>query len=479
MRETIDRHALLLIVGTAAILRFATLAHQSYWYDESVTVDLVRHSFGGMLSALPSSESNPPLYYVLAWPWSRVLGDGEAGLRSLSALLGIATVPVLYAAGRELASRRAGLIAAALAAVNPLLIWYSQEARSYALLLFTASLSLLFFARALDRGDDRTLAGWALTSCLALASHYLAAALVFPEAAWLVLRGPRRSAALASAAPLAAALALAPLALAQRDHTGWIADIGFGKRLAQVPELFVAGNAAPRTAIVVAACAVAAIALAAGLRGAGSEARAARLGGGLALAGLALVVLVGALGHDVLLARNVLALWAPAAVALAAALASPRLGSSGLGIAVALCALGLGLTLWVNATPDAQRTNWDDAAALLGSSPRARAVETDSGYYGKAMLASRDDLALTPPGGGPKVREVVTVTTRPVTDRSLGPCWWGSQCTGGHYPIALPRTFELRRTALTDRLELRFYATRRPTALGPRTPASFLQRPAE
>ena len=102
-----------------------------------------------MLREVKASESNPPLYYALAWGWAKAFGTSEVGLRSLSALFGAATVPVAYLIGRELASRRAGLAGAAIVAVNPMLIWYSQEARSYALLIFFAALSLLFFARAL------------------------------------------------------------------------------------------------------------------------------------------------------------------------------------------------------------------------------------------------------------------------------------------------------------------------------------------
>ena len=49
-----------------------------------------------MLREVKASESNPPLYYVLAWGWAKAFGTGEVGLRSLSALFGAATVPVAY-----------------------------------------------------------------------------------------------------------------------------------------------------------------------------------------------------------------------------------------------------------------------------------------------------------------------------------------------------------------------------------------------
>ena len=119
----------------AAVLRFATITDQSYWLDESQAAHELHLSFGAMLGAWNANEWNPPLYFVLAWPWAKLFGTGEAGLRSFSALIGVAVVPITYLCGRELVSRRAGLVAAAFAAVNPFMIWYSQEAREYMLLV--------------------------------------------------------------------------------------------------------------------------------------------------------------------------------------------------------------------------------------------------------------------------------------------------------------------------------------------------------
>ena len=114
--------------------------------------------FGGMLSGVVDTESTPHLYYVLAWLWAKVFGSGEVGLRSLSALLGTAAIPVAHRAAAELISERVGLVTAAIVATNPFLVWYSQEARAYALLILTASVTFLLFVHALsDPGIARTI----------------------------------------------------------------------------------------------------------------------------------------------------------------------------------------------------------------------------------------------------------------------------------------------------------------------------------
>lgn len=203
----------------AAGLRFATLDLQSFHHDEAVTAGrVIQPGLGETLGWVVDSERSPPLYYLLAWPWAKLFGTGEVGLRSLSALVGTATVPAAWFAARELAQRRAGLVTAGLVAVSPLLVWYSQEARSYALLVLFATLALGYFARALRTAGPRPIWAWAAMSALALLSHYFAIFLIAPQAAYLALRArpSRRTAFAAGAAVGAVALALLPLALAQQ-----------------------------------------------------------------------------------------------------------------------------------------------------------------------------------------------------------------------------------------------------------------------
>jgi mannosyltransferase len=187
------------VLALAALVRFAGIGSQSFWLDEVVTWDLVQRPFGDMLSTIPHSESTPYLYYAIAWLWAHTVGDGEAALRSLSAVFGVATVAAVWAAGRELVSERAGLVAAALAALNPFLVWYSQEARAYALLALLCAVSFWLFARALKRPNEvGALAWWAVASALAIATHYFAALTVVPEAiALAVLAGRTPALALA------------------------------------------------------------------------------------------------------------------------------------------------------------------------------------------------------------------------------------------------------------------------------------------
>ena len=165
-RITFEIWTLVVLTLLGAALRFSTITDQSYWFDEAQAAHEFHLSFGALMSTLGSQETSPPLYFALAWLWARVFGVGEAGLRSFSALAGTALIPITYACGRELVSRRAGLVAAALAAVNPFLIWYSQEAREYMLLGALCGASFLFFARARRHPSAANLQCWAAFSAM-------------------------------------------------------------------------------------------------------------------------------------------------------------------------------------------------------------------------------------------------------------------------------------------------------------------------
>jgi mannosyltransferase len=367
-----------LVVGLTALaagLRFATLGLQSYRHDEAVTAGRVLvSSLSGTMHLVWTSESTPPLYYLLAWGWSHLVGVHEFGLRSLSALFGTATVPVSYLVGRELAGRRTGVVLAAIVAVEPLLIWYSQDARAYALLVLLSTAALLFFLRARRSGSARDLGWWAAFSALALATHYFA---VFPlaiEAVWLLVAArPLRRVAWALAALALAGLALAPIALhqAQGNNNDWIATFRISRRLHDAALAFLAGETGLlKHALIPLALFAAAVALLVwrgGVRERRGAAVALLIGAGSVAAALAL----SAVGQDYLLGRNLLPALIPLAAVGAAGIAAPRARPLGAAVGAALLAYWLAFAVYADFRPALQREDWRGVARQIGP-PRGR-----------------------------------------------------------------------------------------------------------
>jgi 4-amino-4-deoxy-L-arabinose transferase-like glycosyltransferase len=429
-RRTRDS-TMLALVALAAVIRFLRIGHQGFWFDEGNTALLVHYSAGQMLGLIRHSESTPPLYYLLTWAWAHVFGYGEAALRSLSALVGVLVVPVAYALGTRLVDRRTGLIAAALATCNPLLIWYSQEARSYELLVLLSGLSLLAFLIAREGASPRVIAAWAIASALALATHYYALLLVVPEAVWLLVLHRRRPPVWAATVFVAAAGgALLPLALAQNStgHANWIATVSLLRRLRQVPTEFVAGQQIPAPGVLIPlAGAIALAALAAAVWRGDLRGR-ALIAAGLALAGLVINLLIIAAGVDDLLTRNLLALWLPCALAVTVGLR--RAGLAGVLATIALCAVGLTGAIAVDVNRAYQRPDWRGVVALIGARPAAgvgeRAILVQ--HY-RQLLPLRlylPGLAFMRRHELRHVREIDIVAFS--SPPSTGFCWWGSAC---------------------------------------------------
>jgi 4-amino-4-deoxy-L-arabinose transferase-like glycosyltransferase len=223
----------------ALVLRVATLGVQSLDGDEGFTAQIAGRSFGDAMSQIPRTESTPPLYYALVWLWTKVFGTGEWGLRSLSALAGVMAIPVIYAIGATLRSPRVGLVAAAFAAVSPLLVWYSQEARSYMLFMLLAAVAFL----CLLRGRVWL---WALACAAALATHYFAAVVIAPMALWMLWRRVPRARWAIGAVTLAG-LALAPLLLYQNEHVtrSWAEGLTVKDEVAATSQSFLIGMTWP------------------------------------------------------------------------------------------------------------------------------------------------------------------------------------------------------------------------------------------
>ncbi len=472
MRREVLGISLIVLVGTAA--RFYGLSAQSFWGDEVVTSDLLRMGPGAMLAEIPSSEGTPPLYYLLAWPWARVFGFGEAGLRSLSAVAGVLTVPAAYVALNQLGMRRAAWIGALFVALSPVLIWYGQEARSYSLFVLLAVLALVFFLRALGRDSAGDLAGWSLMSSAMLLTHYFAAAVILPMALVLVIYGVMRRApaVLIGLGPIAVtSVALLPLLALQgsQGKQDWIERIPFSTRAEQVPEQWIVGFSRLEVWPIVAVLALGALVLALRSQTAGER----RVASALAVVGAAAIVLptlTAAAPVDTFLARNLIAAWPAVALVTALGLGTSRAGTAGLVGVGLVCLISVFSIVEVRSEPRLQRPDWKVAAQLAGQ-------PTDDRYVVSCCdgteVPVRFHFGGTPTDGdeGPPVTDLVFVRPRYEFD-DPGSCWWGAVCqTAIPSPGVVPRPtgFDLVSEQAAGNLSVLTYR-----AASPRRPVQFL-----
>ncbi|HPC16913.1 MAG TPA: glycosyltransferase family 39 protein [Candidatus Hydrogenedentes bacterium] len=195
--------ALAAIVLLAVGLRAYNLDAQSVWYDECQSISRLNEP--GLIAFLRAERSQDwymvPLYFVLQYAWAHTVGDSATAIRWLGILFGVASIPLLYATGRFLFGRAAGLTAALCMALSPAHLFLAQEIRPYALMNLLVLVSAGAFLQALRKGGRRW---WMLhlgANFLLIWTHLFGAFFIMAQGAYLLARrnGKRKAAAWAAA----------------------------------------------------------------------------------------------------------------------------------------------------------------------------------------------------------------------------------------------------------------------------------------
>ena len=144
---------LFLAIALGVALRMVVT--RSIWVDEAISVQQAQLSFDHMMTTLRQDDVHPPLFAALLWALVHATGDtAEWVVRLPSLVAGVAFIPVLYAMARDLWDRRTARVAAFVAAVAPIAVWYAQEARMYAIWMLAATLAAWAQCRILRDGRE-------------------------------------------------------------------------------------------------------------------------------------------------------------------------------------------------------------------------------------------------------------------------------------------------------------------------------------
>lgn len=161
---------LILLLGL--ILRLINI-NQSLWLDEAINISYAqKFDLPGYLTSYLLGDFHPPLYFAVLWIWTHIFGFSEIASRMPSLIFGLGTIFVTYLIGRQY-SKNVGLISALLLSFAPLHIYYSQEARPYALAAFSVTVCSYFFLKFLKSNSKISLV-LAISLSLVLYSDYVA-----------------------------------------------------------------------------------------------------------------------------------------------------------------------------------------------------------------------------------------------------------------------------------------------------------------
>jgi len=165
LHAPVDRRVLWLIIAITLLgfaVRVIHVSGDSFWFDELLTFDAAQQPIDTILAE--RAADRPPGYYALEHYAAEWWGNNEFGLRLTSALAGTLTIPLVFVLGSVIANRRVGLWVAALLAVSPFHLRYSQEARGYAIQTMLAVAGIVCVLLALKRRQWRWWIGFGLIS---------------------------------------------------------------------------------------------------------------------------------------------------------------------------------------------------------------------------------------------------------------------------------------------------------------------------
>src|SRR4051794_8208999 len=165
-----------------------------------------------------NQEGTPPLFFLLAW-LTKGIDRGE-GLRIVSLLAGLGSIPLTYLVGQRTVGSPAALVGAVLVALSPFQIYYATEARAYALMMFFTLAAVLMLLVALERGRAGWWVAYALSVAAAAYTHYTSVFVLIVLFGWAFIARPeaRRPLILATAGAVVLFLPWVPELLDDRHE---------------------------------------------------------------------------------------------------------------------------------------------------------------------------------------------------------------------------------------------------------------------
>jgi hypothetical protein len=193
--------------------------------DEMLVLTVGRGSFSDLVDTVVHRRGGAPLHFVLAWLVEHA-GGGLVGIRLLSAIFALASVPLIAALTRRVTGdARAAIVATVLAVSSWVLVFHSIYARMYSLFLFTSALSYLALLNAERDGGRRRWALWVAATLLVVASHPYGALVLGSQVLYMLMS--RRRLKEGAVAFAAVAVLGIPFWLIDRTLAGRF-DVGVG-----------------------------------------------------------------------------------------------------------------------------------------------------------------------------------------------------------------------------------------------------------
>lgn len=205
----------------AFIFRLVSL-NQSLWLDEATTAKVISHfSYLDIILKFSPADFHPPLFYLMEKLWTTIFGLSEVSLRMPSVIFSLLAGYVVYLIGKKIKNEKVGIISSVLFLVNPLVMYYSQEARMYMMAVFFCTLILYAF---IDINNNKKVSSrswfiFNLSSGLAFLTFYGTIFFTTTLLLYFLIKKQYRNFFLSLLGPIVSFLIISPLISEQFQHS--------------------------------------------------------------------------------------------------------------------------------------------------------------------------------------------------------------------------------------------------------------------
>ncbi len=139
--------SIILIIVLATVLRLIGI-NQSMWLDEAISANVViNYDLIDIVKSFSPSDFHPPFFYLTLKIWTNIFGHSVIAMRLMSVLFGVITTYFVYKIGNQIKDKKIGLMAMIFTAVNPFLIYYSQEIKMYSMVTCLLTMAFYFYLK--------------------------------------------------------------------------------------------------------------------------------------------------------------------------------------------------------------------------------------------------------------------------------------------------------------------------------------------
>lgn len=212
---------ILFILIASFLIRLISL-DQSLWLDEAISANVAKNfNLIETIFKFSVNDFHPPLYYLFLNLWTKIFGYSEISLRMPSIIFSITTIYLIYLIGKLIKNKKTGLWAAVILGVNPLLIYFSQEARMYLITTMFLTVVLYNFLKIVKAKKIKiiNILGINIFSFLSFASFYGSIFLITSMAIYFLFKKKFKLFFVTNIGIVLIILILAPLLLTQINHS--------------------------------------------------------------------------------------------------------------------------------------------------------------------------------------------------------------------------------------------------------------------